>query len=74
MFAFPKLVLLLLVFGALWIFYRWVNNPVRELQRRRAARPPRPIPAEDLVACGVCGSYVAAVAPRCARRDCPRPR
>jgi hypothetical protein len=74
MFEFPKLVLLILVFGALWILYRWVNNPVREPPRRRAARPPRSIPAEDLVACGVCRSYIAAYSPGCARPDCPRPR
>jgi hypothetical protein len=74
MFEFPKLVLLILVFGAIWIGYRWLNGPTRELPRRHAPRPQRAIPAEDLVACGVCGAYVAAHAPVCARPDCPQPR
>ncbi len=74
MFEFPKLVFLIVVFAAIWIVYRWVNGPRRELQRRRGARPPRAIPAEDLVACGMCGAYVAAHAPGCVRPDCPRPR
>ncbi len=74
MFEFPKLVLLILVFGAIWIGYRWLNGPARELTRRRAPQPRRAILAEDLVACGVCGSYVAARAPACSRPDCPQPR
>jgi hypothetical protein len=75
MFEFPKLVFLILVFGAIWIGYRWLNGPARELPRRRPAPPPpRALPAEDLLACGVCGSYVAAHAPACARPDCPQPR
>jgi hypothetical protein len=73
MFEFPKLVVMILVFAAVWIGYRWLNGPARELPRRRP--PPRPaIQAEDLVACGVCGAYVAARAPGCGRLDCPRPR
>ena len=74
MFEFPKLVFLILVFGAIWIGYRWLNGPARELPRRRASQPRRALPAEDLVACGVCGAYVAAHAPVCARPDCPQPR
>jgi len=74
MFEFPKLVFLIVVFAAIWIVYRWVNGPGRELPRWRAARPQRTIPAEDLVACGVCSAYVAAHAPNCMRPDCPRPR
>jgi hypothetical protein len=74
MFAFPKLVFLILLAGAIWIVYRWMNNPARRLQSQRASRPRRSIAAEDLVPCGVCGSYVAAHAPTCARPDCPQPR
>jgi hypothetical protein len=74
MFALPKLVLLLLVIVGVWIGYRWLNGPARELPRRRAA-PRRPvIHAEDLAACGICGASVAANAPGCGRPDCPRPR
>src|SRR5947207_10861582 len=34
MFAFPKLVVLILVIAAVWIGYRWLNGPARELPRR----------------------------------------
>ncbi len=34
MFAFPKLILLILVIAAVWIGYRWLNGPPR---RRRVA-------------------------------------
>jgi hypothetical protein len=74
MFEFPKLVFLLLVFAAVWIVYRWINAPVRQLPRRRAQAPSRALAAEDLVACGRCGAYVAANSPTCGRPDCPQPR
>jgi len=74
MFEFPKLVVLILVFAAVWIGYRWLNGPRRDLPRRGSAPPRRAIPAEDLAACGVCGAYVSARAPGCSRPDCPRPR
>jgi hypothetical protein len=74
MFEFPKLVVMILVFAAVWIGYRWLNGPGRQLPRRRSPPPRRAIQAEDLVACGVCGAYVAALAPGCGRPDCPRPR
>jgi hypothetical protein len=74
MFEFPKLVVMILVFAAVWIGYRWLNGLAREMPRRRAAPPRRAIPAEDLVACGVCGAYVAAHASGCSRPDCPQPR
>ena len=35
MFAFPKLVVLILVIAAVWIGYRWLNGPARELPRLR---------------------------------------
>jgi len=74
MFAFPKLVVLILVAAAVWIGYRWLNGPVRPLPRQRAQAPRPAIHAEDLAPCGVCGAYVAARAPGCGRPDCPRPR
>ncbi len=72
MFEFPKLVVMILVFAAVWVGYRWLNGPARELPRRRTAAPHRTIQAEDLVACGVCGAYVAARTPRCSRPGCPQ--
>jgi hypothetical protein len=74
MFEFPKLVFLLLVFGAVWIVYRWINAPARQLPRRRAQSPRQALQAEDLTACRVCGAYVAARSPACGRPDCPQRR
>jgi len=77
MFAFPKLVLLILLIVAVWYVFRWVNPPPRGVQRRRpaAARPVHPaLEAEELSACAVCGAYVALGARSCGRADCPRPR
>jgi hypothetical protein len=66
--------MLLLVVAAMWVGYRWLNGPARQLTRR-GPPPRRPvIHAEDLAACGICGAYVAANAPGCGRPDCPRPR
>ena len=73
MFAFPKLMIVVLVVAA-WVGYRWLNGVTRELPRRRMASPRTPINAEDLAACEVCGAYVAAGAPACSRSDCPRSR
>jgi hypothetical protein len=73
MFAFPKLMIVVLVVAA-WVGYRWLNGVTRDLPRRRMASPRRPINAEDLAACEVCGAYIAAGAPACSRPDCPRSR
>ena len=70
MFALPKLIVISLVIIAAWVGYRLT----RELSSRRPTTPHRAINAEDLVACGVCGAYVATGAPGCGRPDCPRAR
>ena len=43
-------------------------------RRARAPDPQKPatIPVEDMVACSVCGDFVARNAARCGRIDCPR--
>ena len=74
MFAFPKLALLILVIAAVWVGYRWLNGSARALPRRYPGAPRAAIRTEDLVACRVCGAYVAAGAARCGRSDCPQPR
>jgi hypothetical protein len=75
MFAFPKLIVVVLLVAAAWVGYRWLNGVTRELSSRRPTPPPnRTINAEDLVACEVCGAYVAARAGACGRPDCPRLR
>jgi hypothetical protein len=70
--AFPKLVILALVFFVVWSFSRWLNRVGRDLPRHRTTR--RAIEAENLTACRVCGAYVVDGAGRCDRRDCPHPR
>ena len=74
MFSFPKLIVVVLLIIAAWVSYRWVNGLTRELERRRRASPHPAVTAEELVACGVCGAYVAGAASGCGRPDCPRPR
>ena len=74
MFAFPKLIVVILVIAAVWVGHRWLNGIVRELPRRRAASPRQAIDAVDLTPCGVCGAYIAVNAPGCSRPDCPRAR
>jgi DNA-binding helix-hairpin-helix protein with protein kinase domain len=73
MFALPKLIVVVLVVAAAWVGYRWLNGMTRDLPRSRAASQRASVDAEDLVACGVCGAYVAARASACGRPDCPRP-
>ncbi|HTV89403.1 MAG TPA: hypothetical protein VME41_10345 [Stellaceae bacterium] len=71
----PKLVLILLIGFLVWYAMRWVNGAAPKMQRRGPARPPpRQQAIEDLVACDVCGAYVAAGAPACGKPGCPRPR
>jgi hypothetical protein len=77
MISLPKLLVIALVIYAVWFTVRWLNRPPLGQQRRRPMprwqTPPR-VEAEELVACGVCGAYVAQSARRCARAACPRPR
>jgi hypothetical protein len=71
--GFAKLVVLALVFAAVWTVVRWLNHAGYQLRHRRPA-PRRAIEAEDLTACRVCGAYLAAGSRRCGRADCPRPQ
>jgi hypothetical protein len=74
MFAFPKLVLLILIIAAVWIGYRWLDGVARPLPRRPQPPRRRAIDGVDLSRCGVCGAFVAASAAGCDRPDCPQPR
>ena len=79
MIALPKLLLLVIVAVAAWYAMRWLNRSPQQMSagvRRRAASQPAGTPvieAEDLVACGVCGTYVALNARACGKSGCPRP-
>lgn len=84
MIAPPKFILIILVIFAVWYAMRWFNrsspNPrtaARGGRSGRARRRPAPSPPpaiEDLVACRVCGAYVAADARGCGKPGCPQPR
>jgi uncharacterized protein len=78
--SFAKILLLVAVIAFIWFGWRWYQR--WELERRNAeanraaGRPdPRRIGAEDMVACRVCGTYVAPKSARaCGRPECPYPR
>jgi uncharacterized protein len=86
MLSFPKLVVLVAVIAIIWFGFRWFERWERE--RRQAAERTQsrlggggsrqgPIGgsvAEDMKACPVCGTFVAATARSCGRANCPFPR
>ncbi len=75
MIALPKILLFVAVAVAVWYALRWWQRTVPTIVRRREARSaPRQAAIEDLVACGVCGAYVAADAKGCGKSGCPQPR
>jgi len=76
MIALPKLLLLAVLAVAAYCFVRWVNRPSVDIARREA-RPKRRGQGgavEDLVACRVCGAYVAADGRGCDQPGCPQRR
>jgi len=84
-FGFMKLLVLVGVVAFVWFGWRWYQRWELEQRRAEAARragsstggnaPPPRLAAEDMVACKVCGTYVAAHGARaCARAECPFPR
>jgi uncharacterized protein len=81
--SFWKVVLLVAVVAAVWFGFRWFERAQHEKQRiadRRATAggggmgAPRDVATHDLVACRVCGAFVAEGARACARPSCPYPR
>ena len=73
MIALPKLVLLVLVGFGVWFGIRWMHGAPTKVTRRREAPPRQPV-IQDLVACRICGAYVATDAAGCGKPDCPQPR
>ena len=73
-----KFLLLILVITGVWYGFRYVS---RQQDGNRRPPPARPQPesrpqssAEDMIACRVCGTYVAeSTAKSCGRADCPYP-
>ncbi|HEX3953651.1 MAG TPA: hypothetical protein VHW90_08770 [Stellaceae bacterium] len=76
MIAPPKVILLLLLLWVVWYGMRWLNRPPARPMRRRpaGAAPPPQRAIEDLVACRVCGAYVATGTAGCGKPGCPQPR
>jgi hypothetical protein len=80
--SFGKLVLLILLGLAVWMFFRYrarvrlIRQALREMQRQaeQAAREGAPREPVSLRACPACGSYVSADAAPCGRPDCPQRR
>lgn len=69
----PKLVLLIVVAFVVWYAKRWWSHVPTRIVRPGQARSPQPA-IQDLVACRVCGAYVAADAASCGKPDCPQAR
>jgi hypothetical protein len=72
----PKILLIVLVIGAVWWFYRRSQLKARdraELDRNPRGTKGKPAkPIEDMAQCRVCGAYVPAIgATRCGRDNCP---
>lgn len=83
MLSFPKLVVLVAVVAVIWFGFRWLER-VGRARRRAAERAqarlgrgrPGPIggvETQEMKACAVCGTYVAATAQACGRPKCPFP-
>ena len=82
MLSFPKLLVLVAVIAIIWFGFRWFERWERE--RRTGGRTPSQLgrerrsttsrPTEDMVACPICGTYVAGAARSCGRANCPFPR
>ncbi|HSE78034.1 MAG TPA: hypothetical protein VLG66_08515 [Alphaproteobacteria bacterium] len=75
-FSFWKIVVLVAVIAIVWFGFRWLQRI--ESERRKAAGSSasridgrRPVAAEDLAPCPVCGVYVVAGSPACGRKRCP---
>ncbi len=81
-FSLGKLLVLAIILAVVWYGWKYVQRveAIRralkdEIERRRAGAAPPSRPAEDLVYCSVCGTYVPSRgAHACGRADCPWPR
>ncbi len=84
--SFWKIALLVAVIAAVYYGFRWFERAQKEKERiadrrapgggdpRAGARAPDPATTHDLVACRVCGAFVAEGARACSRPNCPLPR
>jgi hypothetical protein len=81
--SFGKVIVLVAVIAVIWFGFRWFQRWEKEQAARNAAAPRAPdrngdarqLAAEDMVACRVCGAYVApGSATSCGKSGCPYPR
>ncbi|HEX9465431.1 MAG TPA: hypothetical protein VGB82_22740 [Alphaproteobacteria bacterium] len=89
MITFPKLLLLVAVIAIIWFGFRWFERWEKERRAggggrqgqlgrggdagMKSARGREATP-EEMTACPICGTYVAAGAGSCGRANCPFPR
>ena len=76
MLSITKLIALAAILFAVWYGLRWfqrLNHLAKTVEqaKRDAMTPAAPAKTQELVACPVCGTYVAPRAPACGRADCP---
>ena len=64
-----KIIVLLLIIGAVWYGYKMIGRRNANKQARDA-RTDR-IESEDMTACKVCGTYVTESPSNCRREQCP---
>jgi len=87
MLSFPKLLLLVALVAIIWFGFRWFERWERERRNQRQGMQGRVgrdrdagMPGtsdrtpEEMTACPICGTYVAAGARSCGRTNCPFPR
>jgi len=71
MLSLPKILFLILLAAGAWVAWRWYKRiaAVRRVDERSSESPR--LNAEETVRCRTCGTFVAAGAGSCGRRDCP---
>ncbi|HET8728228.1 MAG TPA: hypothetical protein VFO41_12010 [Alphaproteobacteria bacterium] len=76
MLSLQKLLLLVAVIGLVWYGFKMIGRfqalREREAERNEARQSRRSLPAEDMVLCGTCKTYVTPASGNgCRRADCP---
>lgn len=75
-FSLPKILVLAALVAAAWYFFKFIerrNKMAKKVKDDPADGTAKPVDAMDMLACSVCGDYVAAGAASCGRSDCPYP-
>ncbi|MDX1485422.1 MAG: hypothetical protein R3229_13185 [Alphaproteobacteria bacterium] len=69
----PKILVLVLIVGAVWYGYKWLARTGEDDPEKLREDNSRSGAGEDLVQCALCGTYAPARVDRCpeGRADCP---